>query len=158
MTIKPGDTLPAATFAIKTEDGKKDVTTDDIFAGKTVVLFAVPGAFTPTCSRNHMPGFLGDGDAIRARGVDDIVCVSVNDHFVMKAWGDTYGLDGKITLLADGDGKFTRALGLLAPMAGLGERSLRYSMIVKDGVVKTLNVEHKPGVNVSGASTILTQL
>ena len=158
MTIKPGEKLPAATFAIKTEDGKKDVTTDEVFANKTVVLFAVPGAFTPTCSKNHMPGFLGEADAIRARGVDDIVCVAVNDHHVMKAWGDSYGLGGKITVLADGDGTFTRAIGLLAPMAGMGERSLRYSMIVENGTVKTLNVEDKSGVNVSGASTILTQL
>ncbi len=158
MTVKPGDRLPPSTFAIKTEDGKTDVTNGDVFAGKTVVLFAVPGAFTPTCSRNHMPGFLQEAVAIKAKGVDDIVCVAVNDHHVMKAWGDTYGLGGKITVLADGDGNFTRAIGMLMPMAGLGERSKRYSMIVKDGVVKTLNVEDKPGVNVSGASTILTQL
>ena len=158
MTIKPGDRLPAATFAIKTEDGKKDVTTTDIFAGKTVVLFAVPGAFTPTCSRNHMPGFLQEADAIKAKGVDDIVCVAVNDHHVMKAWADSYGLGGKITVLADAEAQFTRAIGMLTPMPGLGERSKRYSMIVRDGVVKTLNVEDKPGVNVSGASTILTQL
>lgn len=158
MSIKPGDRLPDAKFAIKTEDGKKDVTTDDIFAGRTVVLFGVPGAFTPTCSKNHMPGFLREAGAIKAKGADAIVCVAVNDHHVMKAWGESYGLEDKILLLADGDGNFTRAIGMNVATAGMGERSRRYSMIVENGTVKSVNVEDKPGVNVSGADTILAQL
>ena len=158
MTIKPGDRMPDATFVIKTAFGKDDVKTDELFAGKTVVLFAVPGAFTPTCSKNHMPGFVRAADAIRDKGAATVACVAVNDHHVLKAWAHELGADGKILMLADGDGAFTRAIGMNAHMPGLGERSKRYSMIVVDGVVKTLNVEDKPGVNVSGAGTILTQL
>ena len=160
MTIKPGERLPAAEFSVMTADGQQKLTTDQVFVGKKVVLFAVPGAFTPTCNRNHMPGFVKEFDAIVAKGADTVACTAVNDHHVMAAWAKASGAEGKILMLADGNGTFARALGLntdLAP-SGMGERSRRYSMIVEDGVVKTLNVEDKPGVNVSGADTILTQL
>jgi peroxiredoxin len=125
-----------------------------------VVLFAVPGAFTPTCSMNHLPGFVQNVAAIKAKGVDTVACVAVNDVFVMDAWGKASGANGNILMLADGNGDFARALGLEFDLtqAGLGKRSKRYSMIVDNGVVKALNVEDKPGVNVSGADTVLTQL
>lgn len=160
MTIKPGDALPAAEFSVMTADGQQKLSTDVIFSGRKVVLFAVPGAFTPTCSMNHLPGFVAAADAIKAKGVDTIACVSVNDVHVMNAWGKASGADGKIMMLADGNGDFARAVGLSIDLkaAGMGERSRRYSMLVEDGVVKTLNVEDRSGVNVSGADTILTQL
>jgi peroxiredoxin len=124
------------------------------------VLFAVPGAFTPTCSRNHLPGFLNNIEAIKAKGVDSVVCVTVNDIHVVNAWAKHTGAEGKITMLADDNGKFTKAVGMIRffPDSGMGERSRRYSMIVENGVVRQLNVEDKPGVNVSGADTILQQL
>ena len=158
MTIKIGEKLPAAEFTSFNADGQIKLTTDQIFAGKKVVLFAVPGAFTPTCSMNHMPGFLEHAAAIMAKGVDTIACTSVNDSHVMKAWSKHSGADGKILMLADGHGHFAKAVGLSAEMAGMGLRSKRFSMIVDKGVVKQLNVEDKSGVNVSGADTILTQL
>ena len=158
MTIKIGDKLPAAEFISFNADGQMKLTTDQIFADKKIVLFAVPGAFTPTCSANHLPGFLEQADAIKAKGVDTIACTAVNDHHVMKAWSKHSGADGKILMLADGNGIFAKAVGLDADMAGMGLRSKRYSMIVENGVVKQLNVEEKSGVNVSGADTILTQL
>jgi len=158
MTIRIGDKLPAAEFISFTNDGQVKLSTDQVFAGKTVVLFAVPGAFTPTCSANHLPGFLEQVEAIKAKGVDTIACTAVNDHHVMKAWSKHSGADGKILMLADGHGHFAKAIGLDADMAGMGLRSRRYSMIVENGVVKHLNVEEKSGVNVSGANTILTQL
>ena len=158
MTIKIGDRLPAVEFISFNNDGQMKLSTDQVFADKTVVLFAVPGAFTPTCSANHLPGFLEQADAIKAKGVDTIACTAVNDHHVMKAWSKHSGADGKILMLADGNGIFAKAVGLDADMAGMGLRSKRYSMIVENGVVKQLNVEEKSGVNVSGADTILTQL
>ena len=160
MTIKPGDKLPAAEFSVMTADGQQKLSTDVIFAGRKVVLFAVPGAFTPTCSMNHLPGYLAACDAIKAKGVDTIACTSVNDVYVMNAWGKANGTDGKIMMLADGNGDFARAVGLNVDLkaAGMGERSRRYSMLVENGVVKTLNVEDKSGVNVSGADTMLQQL
>ena len=160
MTIEVGDKIPDAKFMVMTADGPAERTTADMFAGKKVVLFAVPGAFTPTCSMNHLPGFLAAIDDIKARGVDTIACTSVNDVHVMNAWGKASGADGKIMMLADGNGDFARAVGLAFDLkvAGMGERSRRYSMLVENGVVKTLNVEEKSGVNVSGAETILTQL
>ena len=158
MTIKIGDKLPAAEFISFNADGQMKLTTDQVFAGKKVVLFAVPGAFTPTCSVNHLPGFLEHADAIKAKGVDTIACTAVNDHHVMKAWSKHSGADGKILMLADGHGHFAKAVGLDADMAGMGLRSKRYSMIVEDGVVKQLNVEEKSGVNVSDSDTILRQL
>jgi peroxiredoxin len=160
MTISVGDKLPDATFKTMTDDGAEDMTTADIFAGKKVVLFGVPGAFTPTCSNNHLPGYLENRDAILARGVDTIAVVAVNDHHVMGAWARFSGGEGKILYLADGNGDFVRAAGLESDMssASMGRRSRRFSMIVDDGVVKAINVETKPGVNESGAARILEQL
>jgi len=160
MTIKIGDKLPAADFAVMTADGQQKLTTDVVFGGRKVVLFAVPGAFTPTCSMNHLPGFVAAAEQIKAKGVDTIACVAVNDMHVMNAWGKHAGAEGKIMMLADGNGDFARATGLNVDLKpyGMGERSKRYSMIVENGVVKQLNVEDKSGVNVSGAETILTQI
>lgn len=161
MTISVGDRLPQATFKIKTDEGAANMTTDEVFGNGKVVLFAVPGAFTPTCSMNHLPGFIENHDTIIAKGVDRIAVVAVNDHHVMKAWADASGAQDKILFLADGNGDFTRAVGLGADMSigGLGMRSQRYSMIVEDGVVTALNVEDKPGQAViSGAAAILEQL
>ncbi|MFC4625098.1 peroxiredoxin [Daeguia caeni] len=161
MTIKVGDRLPAATFKTKTADGVKDITTDEIFKGKKVVLFAVPGAFTPTCTMNHLPGYLENHDAILAKGVDQIAVVAVNDPFVMGAWAQSTGAEGKILFLADGSASFTKAIGLELDLtdAGLGTRSKRYAAIVEDGVVKALNVEEVSGqAVVSAASAILEQL
>ncbi len=158
--IKIGDTLPAAEFISFNADGQVKLSTDQIFAGKKVVLFGLPGAFTPTCSMNHLPGFLEHAEAIKAKGVDAIACTAVNDPHVMKAWSKAAGADGKIIMLADGNASFAKACGLEKDMSAgfMGIRSSRYSMIVENGVVKSLNVEDKSGVNVSGADTILTQL
>ncbi len=160
MTIAIGDRLPPVEFLMMTGDGQQKVSTDVIFAGRKVVLFAVPGAFTPTCSRNHLPGFLSNVEAIKAKGVDAVVCVTVNDIHVVNAWAKHTGAEGKIMMLADDNGKFTKAVGMnrFFPDSGMGERSRRYSMIIENGVVRQLNVEDKPGVNVSGADTILKQL
>ena len=160
MTIKPGDKLPASEFSVITPDGFKRVSGDAIFAGKKVVLFAVPGAYTPTCTKNHFPGFLDNAAKILAKGVDIIACTAVNDVHVMHAWSMASGNDGKIMMLSDGNATFARSLGLNVDLtaSNMGERSRRYSMLVEDGVVKTLNVEDKPGLNVSDAGTILTQL
>ncbi|RUM97216.1 peroxiredoxin [Pseudaminobacter arsenicus] len=160
MTISVGDKLPEATFRTMTADGGKSLTTADVFSGKTVVLFGVPGAFTPTCSNNHLPGYLENHDAILASGVDTIAVVAVNDQFVMGAWANFTGGEGKLLYLADGNGDFVRAAGLQADMSefAMGMRSKRFSMIVKDGVVSALNIETKSGVNESGAATILEQL
>ncbi|MCO5731036.1 peroxiredoxin [Rhizobium sp. SSA_523] len=161
MTIAVGDRLPAATFKEKTADGPVEVTTDSLFKGKKVVLFAVPGAFTPTCTLNHLPGYLENRDALLERGVDDIAVVAVNDHFVMGAWAEKSGGMGKIHFLSDWDAGFTKAIGLDADLSagGLGTRSKRYSMLVEDGVVKALNVEESPGqATVSGAAAMLEQV
>jgi glutaredoxin/glutathione-dependent peroxiredoxin len=160
MTIKPGDRLPNVEFTVSTADGPQKFSTDVIFAGRKVVLFGLPGAFTPTCNMNHLPGYLQAFDDIKAQGVDTIACTAVNDIFVMNAWGKATESEGKIMMLADGNGEFTRAVGLELDLtvAGMGHRSQRYSMIVEDGMVKTLNVETERGVNVSGAETILQQL
>ncbi len=160
MTIAVGDKLPAATFKTMTADGAKDLTTDDIFAGKTVVLFGVPGAFTPTCNNNHLPGYLENHDAIKARGVDTIAVVAMNDVHVMGAWARFSGGEGKILYLADGNGDFARATGLHFDLsvAGMGTRSKRFALIAKDGVVQSISVEDKPGVTGSGAAAILEQL
>ena len=149
MTIAVGDKLPEATFKIMTADGAQNITTEEIFAGKRVVLFGVPGAFTPTCSNNHLPGYLENHDSILARGVDTIAVVAVNDHHVMGAWARFTGGEGKLLFLADGNGDFVRAAGLDGDMcpAGMGLRSKRFSMIVDDGKVTALNVENKPGVD-----------
>lgn len=160
MTIKIGEHLPQAEFNTMTADGQQKLSTDVVFNGRKVVLFAVPGAFTPTCSMNHLPGFVAAFDQIKAKGVDTIVCTSVNDVHVMNAWAKHSGADGKIMMLADGNAAFAKAVGLEIDLAvaGMGLRSRRYSMIIDNGVVKTLNVEEKSGVNVSGAETILEQL
>ncbi len=161
MTIKVGDKIPDATLKTMTDDGAKDMTTADVFAGKKVVLFGVPGAFTPTCSNNHLPGFLENHDAILAKGVDTIAVVAVNDQFVMGAWQKFTGGEGKILYLADGNGDFVRAMGLDADlsMGGLGHRSKRFSMIVDNGSVKTINIEDSPGKAVtSGAAALMDQL
>ncbi|MGE3875141.1 MAG: peroxiredoxin [Parvibaculaceae bacterium] len=160
MMIKVGDRLPEAEFITMTADGTQRFTTDTVFSGRKVVLFAVPGAFTPTCSMNHLPGFVKEAESIKAKGVDTVACTSVNDVHVMNAWGRSSGADGKILMLADGNGSFAKAVGLEFDLTAnhMGHRSRRYSMIVEDGVVKSLNVEDKPGVNVSGADTVLKQL
>lgn len=160
MTISVGEKLPEATLKRVTDDGAKDVATSEYFAGRTVVMFGVPGAFTPTCSNSHLPGFLENRDAILAKGVDAIAVIAVNDHHVMQAWARFSGGEGKIDFLADGNGTFIRALGLEGDMSagGLGMRSRRFSMIVKDGVVTSLNIEEQRGVEASGAARILEQL
>ncbi len=161
MTIKVGDTVPNATFRVMTADGPKPKTTDDIFKGKKVALFAVPGAFTPTCSNLHMPSFLKNIGAFKAKGVDAIAVVSVNDPFVMKEWAKATGGDGKIEFLADGGAEFTKAVGMDfdGSGAGLGVRSKRYSMFVDNGSVKSLNVEDAPGkCDISGGEALLKQI
>jgi len=160
MPIKPGDKLPADLKLKEMDGGPKDVTVGDVFKGKKVVLFAVPGAFTPTCSMKHLPGFIERAAAIKAKGVDEIVCLSVNDAFVMGAWGDSSGAKGKVRMLADGNGEFTRAVGLEMDASGfgMGKRSQRYAMIVKDGAVEHVLVEPGPGLNASSAESVLQKL
>lgn len=161
MTIAVGDKLPAMTLKVLGADGPANVESASLFAGKKVVLFAVPGAFTPTCTLNHLPGFVENHEAIMAKGVDDIAVVAVNDPFVVGAWAKQSGGEGKIHFLADWDAAFTKALGMDIDLgvAGLGVRSKRYSMIVEDGTVTTLNVEESPGqADISGAATLLGQL
>jgi peroxiredoxin len=159
--ISVGDKLPQATLKRVTPDGADNIDTGDYFAGRTVVLFGVPGAFTPTCSNNHLPGFLENRDAILAKGVDAIAVVAVNDHHVMRAWARFSGGEGQIDFLADGNGTFTQALGLATDMSGggLGTRARRFSMIVKNGVVQALNLEEKAGTaEMTGAARILELL
>jgi len=161
MAIKVGDTVPLDIKLKELGDaGPKDVTASEIFKGKKVVLFAVPGAFTPTCSMKHLPGFVENAAALKTKGADEIVCLSVNDAFVMGAWGKTSGAGGKVRMLADGNGDFTRALGLELDASGfgMGKRSQRYAMIVQDGKVKELLVEPGPGLNVSSAESVLGKL
>ena len=160
MTIKVGDKVPSATLMQFKDGGPKPVKTDEFFAGKKVVLFALPGAFTPTCSAKHLPGFLQNADAIKKKGIDEIACVSVNDAFVMNAWGEQQQAGGKVAMLADGNGDFTRAMGLELDGSrfGMGKRSQRYSMLVDNGVVKALNVEEGGAFSVSSAEHILTQI
>lgn len=158
--IKIGDKVPHAEFFVMTAEGKTKTASDVIFAGRKVALFAVPGAFTGTCTRTHLPGFINAIEALKAKGIDMVACTSVNDIDVLAAWGQHNGADGKITMLADGNGSFAKALGLEIDLSasGMGMRSKRYSMVIDNGTVRQLNVEDKPGVNVSGAETILTQL
>lgn len=161
MTIAVGRKLPDATFKTPTADGPKELSTADVFAGKKIVLFGVPGAFTPTCNNNHLPGYIENHDAILGKGVDQIAVVAVNDVFVMGAWARSTGGDGKILFLADGSGDFARAAGLDIDLAkaGLGLRLKRFSAIVENGTVTALNIEDAPGmVANSGAATILEQL
>jgi peroxiredoxin len=161
MAIKVGDTLPAATFMTSTAEGPAPLTTDDIFKGKTVALFAVPGAFTPTCSAKHLPGFKEKADELKAKGVDTIACLAVNDPAVLTAFSKDTGADGKILFLSDWNADYVKKLGLDfdGSKFGLGTRSKRFSAIVDNGVVKTLNVEDAPPqVTSSGAAATLCQL
>jgi peroxiredoxin len=160
MTIQVGERLPEATFKTFTADGPTAKTTADIFSGKTVALFAVPGAFTPTCSAKHLPGFKDHAADLKALGVDLIACVSVNDVFVMDAWGKSQGVGGDVLMLADGNGDFAKAIGLEMDGSkfGMGLRSQRYSMVVKDGVVDKLNVEAAGEFRVSTADYMIDQL
>jgi peroxiredoxin len=161
MAIKVGDKLPSATFYVMTSEGPKARSTDDIFKGKTVALFAVPGAFTPTCTNLHMPSFVKNTDAIKAKGVAAIAVTAVNDPFVLAAWLKSTGAEGKVEGLSDGNAEFTKTIGMDFDGSGRGlaTRSKRYSMVVEDGVVKTLNVEESPGqCSVSGGEALLKQL
>ena len=160
MTIKVGDKIPSATLMQMKDGGPKPVTTSELFDGKKVVVFALPGAFTPTCSAKHLPGFIQNSDAIHQKGVDTIACLSVNDAFVMGAWGDQQGAGSKVVMLADGNGDFTRQLGLEmdATKFGMGQRSKRYAMIVDNGVVTALNVEEPGAFAVSSAEHVINQL
>jgi glutaredoxin/glutathione-dependent peroxiredoxin len=161
MTIAVGSKLPSATFRMHGPDGVVDLSVDDIFAGKRVVLFGLPGAFTPTCSHNHLPGYLENAEAIKAMGVDTIACLAVNDHHVMKAWAAHTGARDKILFLPDGNGDFTRAIGLEVDMraSNFGPRCRRFSALVEDGVVRTLNFEKGPGVaEGSGAAVMIEQI
>ena len=160
MTIKIGDSLPQATFMTMTAEGPKPVSTDEIFKGKTVAVLALPGAFTPTCSARHLPGYKERAAEFKAKGVDAIVCISVNDVFVMGAWAKDQGIADEVTLLADGNGDFTRAIGLEfdGSKFGMGRRSQRYSALIKDGVVASLNVEEGGEFRVSAAYYLLGQV
>lgn len=160
MAIQVGDRLPNATFMTPTEDGPAPITTDEIFGGKRVALFAVPGAFTPTCSAKHLPGFKDQAGDLKAKGIDAIACVSVNDVFVMKAWGKDQGVTDEVLMLADGNGDFTKAVGLEmdGKTYGMGTRSQRYSLVVKDGVVEQVNIEEGGQFEVSSADYLLAHL
>jgi peroxiredoxin len=160
MTIKAGAKIPPASLKTMSAEGMQTITTDDLFKGKKVVLFALPGAFTPTCSAKHLPSFVQLADKIRAKGVDTIACLSVNDAFVMDAWGKNQKVGDKVTMLADGNGDFTKAVGLTMDGTGygMGVRSQRYAMVVDNGVVKTLNVEAPGAYEVSSAEAILKAL
>lgn len=159
--IKEGDKIPAAQLMHMSDAGPAPIDTDVLFGGKVVALFAVPGAFTPTCSNQHLPGFVQKADDLRAKGVDSIVCLSVNDAFVMDAWGKQQNAGGKVMMLADGNGDLTEQMGLVMDGSGfgMGKRSLRYSMLVRDGVVEKLNLEKNPGkAEDSGVEALLAQL
>jgi len=161
MTINVGDKIPSVTLKQLTPEGVKEFTTDEIFRGKKVILFAVPGAFTPACSQRHLPGYVDKAANLKSKGVDEIACVAVNDAFVMAAWGKEQKTEGKVRMLADGSGDFARALGLELDLTkgGLGVRSKRYAMLIDKGVVKSLNIEAQPGqVEVSSAEAMLKAL
>ena len=160
MTIGVGERIPSFTLLKATPEGPQPVDTDSFFAGRKVALFSVPGAFTPTCSARHLPGFVEKADEIAARGVDEIACLAVNDAFVLQAWARDAGAEDKVTMLADGNGEFSKALGLTmdASKFGMGTRSQRFSAIVDDGVVTQLNVEEPGAFRVSSAEYMLGQL
>ncbi len=160
MGIKVGDRIPEASFLQATPEGPKPVDSASFFKGRRVALFAVPGAFTPTCSARHLPGFVEKADALKAKGIDEIACTAVNDAFVLGAWSQQGEVDGQVTMLADGNGDFARAIGLEfdAGKFGMGRRSQRYSMVVNDGVVEQLNVEEPGAFNVSSADYMLERL
>jgi peroxiredoxin len=160
MTIRIGDSIPPATLAKVTGDGPERIDTASYFAGRRIALFSVPGAFTPTCSARHLPGFVDKAAELKAKGIDEIACTAVNDAFVMAAWGKSAGVDDKVTMLADGNGEFAKAIGLEMDGSkfGMGLRAQRYSMIVNDGVVEQLNVEQGGAFEVSSADHLLGQL
>jgi peroxiredoxin len=157
MSIKVGDKIPSVKLKTMTEDGMAEITTEELFGNKKVVLFALPGAFTPTCSAKHLPGFVAKADEIKSKGVDTIACISVNDAFVMDAWGKDQKVDKKVMMLADGNAEFAKAVGLEfdAGGFGMGVRSQRYAMVVENGVVKALNVEQPGAFEVSSAEAVL---
>jgi peroxiredoxin len=160
MAISVGDRIPSLTLIKATAEGPQPVDSDSFFGGRRVALFSVPGAFTPTCSARHLPSFVEKADELKAKGVDEIACTAVNDAFVMKAWGEASGVDGKVTMLADGNGDFAKALGLDADFNkfGMGIRGQRWSALVNNGVVEQLNVEEPGGYGVSGAEHLLGQI
>lgn len=160
MTVTVGDRMPPGKFRVMTGEGAKDLSTDELFKGKRVLLFSVPGAFTPTCSAKHLPGYVAHVDELRRHGIDTVACMAVNDVFVMSAWGKSAGADGKVMMLADGNADYARALGLDydASGLGLGTRSRRFAMVVRDGVVEQLNVEAPGEFKVSAAEHMLGQI
>jgi peroxiredoxin len=160
MSINVGDRLPKASLAKATPDGPQPVDSEEFFKGRRIALFSVPGAFTPTCSARHLPGFVERADELKSKGVDEVACIAVNDAFVMQAWGESAGASGKVTMLADGNGDFAKALGLTMDGSkfGLGERGSRWSAIVNDGVVEQLNVEEPGAFNVSSADYLMERL
>ena len=160
MSLNAGDRIPDLTLNVVGEDAAKPVSTKDFFGGKTVVLFAVPGAFTPTCSARHLPGFKEHAADFKAKGVDTVACISVNDYFVMKAWAKDQGIADEVVFLADGNADFAKAVGLVLDGSGfgMGPRSQRYAMVVKDGTVEKLFVEGKGEFKVSSAEYVLEQL
>ena len=161
MSIQPGEKIPSVQLMHLTDAGPTPITTEELFSGKTIALFALPGAFTPTFSNQHLPGFINKSEELREKGVDTIVCLSVNDAFVMGAWGQQQGANGKVLMVGDGNGELTEKLGLSMDGSGfgMGTRSLRYSMIVRDGVVETVNIESNPGQAVeSGVDNLMSQL
>ena len=160
MTIKAGDKIPNINLSTMGPDKPEAVKSAELMAGKKVVLFSVPGAFTPTCSARHLPGFIQNADEFKSKGVDLIICTAVNDAFVMGAWGKSQGADGKVMMLADGNGDFVKALGLDldATGFGMGHRGQRFSMVINDGVVEVLNLEEGGAFHVSSAEHTLTQV
>ena len=159
MTIQVGEKVPSVNFKTMTDDGPKEISSNEVFAGKKVVFFAVPGAFTPGCSMTHLPGFVINADAIKGKGIDEIVCMSVNDAFVIGAWGEAQNAE-QLLMLADGNGEFTRAIGLELDASGfgMGTRAQRFGMIVDDGVVTHLAIEAPGEIKVSSAEAILDLL
>ena len=160
MAVKVGERIPSLKLMVATPGGPREVGTEELFRGKRVILFGVPGAFTPTCSAKHLPGFVENGDALRAKGVDEVVCVAVNDAFVMAAWAREQGVEGRVTMLADGSGALTKALGLELDLTarGLGVRSQRFALVAQDGEVTHIAVEPPGGFEVSRAESVLAAL
>jgi len=160
MAIKVGDKMPAGTLTLVTKDGPQKIAAEEYFKGKKVVLFSLPGAFTPTCDAKHLPGFVQKADEIHAKGIDTIACISVNDAFVMKAWGKAQGVEGKVDMLADGNADYTKAMGLDfdASGFGMGTRGQRFAVVVDNGVIKHLNIEGKGEFKVSSAEYVLEQI
>ncbi len=161
MTISTGERIPQATFYVMTADGPAEMSSDEVFAGKKVILFAVPGAYTPTCHMNHLPGFIKHAENLKAKGVDTVACTAVNDPFVLDNWAKATGAEGRIMFLSDGNGEFARAIGadFDGSGVGLGTRSQRYAMLVEDGVVKSIHLEASPkDVTASSAESMLQEL